>query len=168
MKIKTRKIALIGILISLAIILGFIERTIPVNFIVPGAKLGLANIVTLISLYIMTFKEASLVLVGRIVIISFLFGSLSSLLFSLSGGVLALIIMGGFIKFDKTSIIGVSILGAIAHNVGQLLMAALVINNINIFYYLPLLLVFAIPTGLLVGTTSKLMLVFIRNNIKID
>ena len=168
MKINTRKLALIGILISQAMILGFIERTIPVSFIVPGAKLGLANIITLISLYILTFKEASLVLVGRIVIISFLFGSMSSLLYSLSGGILALIIMGSFIKFDKASIIGVSILGAIAHNIGQLLIAALVISNINIFYYLPLLLVFAIPTGLLVGTTSKLMLAFIRNNIKID
>ncbi|MBN2259149.1 MAG: Gx transporter family protein [Clostridiales bacterium] len=168
MKITTKKIALIGILISQAMILGFIERFIPIGFIVPGVKLGLSNIVTLISLYMLTFRETSLVLFGRIILLSFMFGSMSSLLYSLSGGIFALLVMALCMKIDKFSIIGISVLGAIAHNLGQLLMAALIISNLNIFYYLPLLMVFAIPTGLLIGTTSKLLLEFIQRNIDLS
>ncbi len=164
MKMNTRKLALIAVLISQAMILGFIERFLPVNFIVPGAKLGLANIITLVALYILTFRETTLVLVGRIVLLSFMFGSISGMLYSLSGGFFALITMYWAIKTKKISIIGISIIGAVFHNIGQLLMAALVINNLNIFYYLPLLLIFAIPTGLFIGTTSKFLLNYLNKN----
>ncbi|OPL09223.1 MAG: hypothetical protein AVO33_07100 [delta proteobacterium ML8_F1] len=167
MKVQTNKTALIGVLIAQAMILGFIERLIPLNFVVPGAKLGLANIVTLVSLYLLTFKETGLVLIGRILLLGFLFGSLSSLLYSLSGGILALIIMGILIKGEALGIIGISILGAVSHNVGQLMMAALVIENFNIMYYLPLLLVFAVPTGIVVGTTSKLLLKYLKRQVTI-
>jgi heptaprenyl diphosphate synthase len=163
MKLGIRKISLIAVLISQAIILGFIERFIPVNFIVPGAKLGLANIVTLVSIYMLTFKETSLVLGGRIVLIAFMFGSVSSMLYSFSGGFLALMAMYLAKRSDSISIIGISIIGAVFHNIGQLLMAALVIENVNIFYYLPLLLLFAVPTGLLIGTTTKLLLKYLES-----
>jgi len=167
MRINTKKIALIGVLIAQAMILGFIERLIPLNFMVPGAKLGLANIVTLVSLYLLSYKETGLVLVGRILLLAFLFGSLSSLLYSLSGGLLALLVMGILVRWKALSMISVSIMGAVSHNIGQLLMAALVIENFNIFYYLPLLLVFAVPTGIVVGTTSRLLLKYLRHHVRI-
>jgi heptaprenyl diphosphate synthase len=154
--------ALIAVLIAQAIVLGFIERMIPVNFIVPGAKLGLANIITLVALYILTFRETTLVLVGRVVLIALLFGSVSSLLYSLSGGVLALLGMYLAKKTGKISIIGISIIGAVMHNIGQLLMASLVISNLNMFYYLPFLLVFALPTGLIIGLTSRLIIKYLE------
>ena len=140
MRINTKKLVLIAILISQAIILGFVERFIPISFIVPGAKLGLANIITLIALYILTVRETSFILFGRIVLLSFMFGSVSSLLYSISGGYLALIAMYLAMRTKNLSIIGISVIGAVFHNVGQLAMAALIINNLNIFYYLPLLL----------------------------
>ncbi len=166
MRINTKKIALIGVLIAQAMILGFIERLIPLNFMVPGAKLGLANIVTLVSLYLLSDKETVLVLVGRILLLAFLFGSLSSLLYSLSGGLLALLVMGILVRWKAISMISVSIMGAVCHNVGQLLMAALVIENFNIFYYLPLLLAFAVPTGIVVGTTSRLLLKYLQHHVR--
>ncbi len=161
MRINTRKMALIAVLIAQAIVLGFIERLIPISFVVPGAKLGLANIITLVTLYILTFRETTLVLVGRIVLIGLLFGSVSSLLYSLSGGVLALVGMYLAKKSGKISIIGISIIGAVLHNIGQLIMASLVISNLNMFYYLPLLLVFALPTGMVIGVASRLIIKYL-------
>lgn len=162
MRINTRKMALIAVLIAQAMVLGFIERLIPVNFIVPGAKLGLANIITLVALHLFTFRESGMVLIGRILLVALLFGSMSSLLYSLSGGILALLGMALMLKVGKFSIVGISIVGAVLHNIGQLLMAALIISNLNIFYYLPWLLVFAVPTGLVVGFTSRLILNYLE------
>jgi len=163
MNVNTKKITLISILISQAIILGYFERFIPINFIVPGAKLGLANIVTLISLFLLTFKETTFIMVSRVILLSFMFGSLPGIIYGLSGGILALTAMYIAIKTGKISIIGVSIIGAVFHNIGQLIIAAIIINNINIFYYLPLLLIVAIPTGIFIGLTSKFLLKYLKS-----
>lgn len=165
MRINTRKIAMIAVLIAQAMVLGFIERLIPVNFIVPGAKLGLANIITMVSLYLFTVRETTMVLIGRILLVALLFGSVSSLLYSLAGGLLALVGMAVLYRSGRFSIIGISIVGAVLHNIGQLLMAALIIQNLNIFYYLPWLLVFAIPTGLVVGVTSRLIMKYLEGHV---
>lgn len=162
MNLNIKKITLISILISQAIILGYFERFMPINFIVPGAKLGLANIVTLISLFLLTFKETSFIMISRVILLSFMFGSLPGIVYGLAGGMLALTAMYLAIRMGKISIIGVSIIGAVFHNIGQLIVAAIIINNINIFYYLPLLLLMAIPTGIFIGFTSKFLLKYLK------
>ncbi|OPJ56366.1 Gx transporter family protein [Alkalithermobacter paradoxus] len=157
---KTRKLVIIAIFVSQAMALHIIESSIPNPLIAisPGAKLGLSNIITLTSLKIFGFKESLLILVLRIAL-STLWGSMSSFLFSLVGGVLSLVAMATLLKLlkERLSIIGVSIVGAIFHNIGQLLVASIVIQNINIFIYLPVLLLSSIPTGLFIGIVCKFL-----------
>lgn len=151
-----RKLVLFSVLIAQAMILSFIERFIPLPIAIPGAKLGLANIVTLIVLYKFGFKAAFGMLVGRIFLTSFLFGNFAMMLYSLAGGLMALFAMQ--LSKNFFSMIGVSIFGAIMHNVGQVTVAALIIENLNMAYYLPILLIIAIPTGIFIGITGNYLL----------
>jgi heptaprenyl diphosphate synthase len=164
---RAKKITLLAILVSQAMVLSFFERFLPLSFAVPGAKLGLANIVTLIALKKLNLKETFLVVITRVILSSFMFGSLSSLIYSLFGAVLAMSVMAIAMKlFSKNiSIYGISILGAVFHNVGQILAASLVLDSINIFYYLPMLLIAAIPTGFLIGLLSKYLLKYLDTHI---
>lgn len=153
---SARKLVFFSILIAQAMVLSFIEQFIPLPVAIPGAKIGLANLVTLIVLYKFGFKPAFSILIGRIFLISFLFGNFAMLWYSLAGGLLALITMALSKRFF--SMIGVSILGALMHNVGQVCIAAMVIANLKIAYYLPVLLLIAIPTGLFIGLTGRYLL----------
>ena len=158
------KMTLIALLISQAIVLSFFERFIPISFAIPGAKLGLANIITLIALMRLSKSETLFIVVSRVILASFMFGSMSSLLYSMSGALLAFVVMSllSSLLNDSVSIFGVSIAGAVAHNVGQVIAAALVIENVNIFYYLPLLLLIALPTGFAIGLVSKQVLKYLK------
>lgn len=165
-----RKIALNGIMISLALVLSFVERFIPLGIIVPipGIKLGLANIVTMFALFYSGFASALTITVLRCVLSALMFGGLSSLLFSLSGAMLALLIMTlmkpGFNKFF--SLIGISMSGAALHNIGQIVMASLMMRNTAVFSYLPLLLLAGIVTGLLTAVVAANLFVMIdRTNV---
>ncbi len=161
---KTRKLVFVSVLVAQAMILSFIERMIPVPFIAPGAKLGLANIITVTAVYMLTFKEAAAVVLLRIILTATTFGSLSSFLYSLSGGVLSLLVMASIVKVfrNEVSLVGVSISGAIAHNVGQLIVAAFVINSFLIITYLPILLIVAIPTGIFVGFVARFLINYLE------
>lgn len=161
---KFRRMIFISILLSQALVLSYIERSIPVNFAVPGAKLGLANIITLTSLYFLTFKEALTLVILRTILTSFFGGSVSFFLYSIAGGLFSFIIMYLLIKFgkDKVSTIGVSVVGAVFHNIGQLSVAGLMIKNFNIIWYLPFLMFSGVVTGLVVGFTSKYLIGSLR------
>lgn len=157
---NTRKIIFLSILVAQALVLFIVESMIILPFIAPGAKLGLSNIVIVISLYTFSFWETLLVLLLKIILSTFFVGSLATFLYSLLGGIFSLLAMYFIKKIGKhnVSIIGVSIIGAIFHNIGQITAAALVIKNMNIFVYLPVLFITAIITGLFIGMVSKLML----------
>lgn len=161
---RTQKLIFISILVSQGIVLSIIERMIPLNFTIPGAKLGLANIVTLTSLYLLSFKETLAVVILRTIMTSFIAGSISSFLYSFSGAMLSFFVMYLLILFgkDKVSTIGVSIVGGVFHNIGQLIVAALIIQNISIMTYLPFLMITGLVTGLMVGVTVKYLLVHLR------
>lgn len=153
-----KKITINSLLISLALVLSYMERFIPLNLIVPvpGVKLGLANIVTMFALFYLGISSAVTITILRCLLSSFLFGGMSSLLYSLSGAFLALIIMT-ILKYgyDKIfSLIGISIAGAAFHNLGQILMASLMMRNAAIFSYLPLLLLTGLVTGLFTALVS--------------
>ena len=153
-----KKIALNGILISLALVLSFTERLIPLNLLVPlpGVKLGLANIVTMFALFYMGVPSAITITVLRCVLASFLFGGMSSLFYSLSGAFLALVTMMilkfGYMKIF--SLVGISMGGAAAHNIGQILMASLFMKNTAVFAYAPVFLLAGLVTGLLTSVVS--------------
>ena len=161
---KNQKIVYISLLIAQALILGLIEKMIPVPFVCPGAKLGLANIVTVVALYSFNFTEVLTIVVLRVILLSIFGGSLSSFLYSLSGGILSFLAMFILLKLlhDKVGTIGVSVVGAVFHNIGQVMIASLVIQNIKMVYYLPILLIAGIGTGIFVGLTAQLLLTHLR------
>ena len=148
------RVAYFGVFTALALIFSYVEALIPINFGIPGVKLGLANLITLIALYKITVKDAYLISVVRVVLSGFIFGNLFAILYSLAGGLLSLTIMTLFIKSDKFSVYGVSMAGGVFHNVGQLIMAMLVVESVSIAGYLPALLVSGLITGLVIGVVS--------------
>lgn len=155
---KTSKMVYIGLLVAQALVLYIFEGMIPVPFITPGAKLGLANLIIVIGLYTLdNYKEAFLVLLLRLILSTMFGGNLSSFLFSLAGGILSfsiMVIIKESLK-DKVSIIGVSAAGAVFHNIGQLLMASIMVRNIGVMLYLPLLSIAGIGTGIFIGITAN-------------
>lgn len=155
MKAKT---ANIGIAIALALIVSYVEMLIPFNFGIPGIKLGLTNVVIIIMLYLFGWKSAFLVSVSRIFLAGFLFGNMSMILYSLAGGVLSLAVMTIMKNLKGFSVIGVSILGGITHNIGQIVVAILVVENVKMVYYLPVLLISGLITGMLIGVVAKEMI----------
>ncbi|MEW8993969.1 Gx transporter family protein [Clostridium sp.] len=152
-----RKMIYISLLVAMSLVLHIFENMIPVPFITPGTRLGLANIITVIALYTLSYKEAFLVLFLRILLSVMFGGSVSRLIYSLSGGILSYIFMV-FTKYlgkEKVSIIGVSCVGAVFHNVGQLLAASLIVKTMSVMLYLPIMSVAGIGTGIFVGITSN-------------
>lgn len=150
-----KRVAYSAIMTSLAMIFSYIEVLIPFHFGIPGIKLGLANLVVVIALYILKPTQALLISVARIVLVSFLFGSMSSMLYSLAGGILSFLVMLLLKKCGGFSMMGISIAGGVSHNIGQLLVAAMVVESMNIFYYMPVLLVAGLITGMLIGIVAK-------------
>lgn len=148
------RVAYFGVFTALALIFSYVETLIPINFGIPGVKLGLANLITLIALYKMTVKDAFLISIVRVVLSGFIFGNLFAILYSLAGGVLSLAVMTVFKKSDRFSIFGVSMAGGVFHNVGQLIMAMIVVESVTIAGYLPVLLVSGLLTGFLIGFIS--------------
>jgi heptaprenyl diphosphate synthase len=159
---KTKHVATFGMLIALAFILSYIETMIPVMVPVPGIKLGLANLVVLVALYSMGFREAFLLSMIRIVLVGFTFGSLSTMLFSFAGGILSLTLMAIFQKSKLFSMTGISIIGGLGHNIGQILVAMLVVQNLNLVYYLPILMISGLITGTVVGLVGALIVRSLR------
>jgi len=140
-----------GLLIALAMVMSYVEVLIPFDLGVPGVKLGLANLVTMVALYSLGERPALAVSLLRIVLTGFTFGNLSSMLYSLAGGLVSFCAMvlakrsGGF---GRT---GVSITGGVFHNIGQLFVASLVVETFAVFWYFPVLLLAGALTGTLIG-----------------
>ncbi len=154
---KTR-VAHFGVYTALALIFSYVETLIPLNFGIPGVKLGLANLIILVALYKMNLKEAYILSVVRVVLSGFIFGNLFSIVYSLAGGLLSLTVMAVLKKSNQFSTIGISIAGGVFHNVGQLLMAMIVLESFNIVYYFPVLLVSGAITGCVIGIVANEML----------
>ncbi|MCM1285946.1 MAG: Gx transporter family protein [Acetobacter sp.] len=154
-KNKVKHIALFGMMVALAFTFSYLESLIPFNFGIPGIKLGLANLVVVIALYTMKPGEAFSIVLIRVFLAGLTFGNAYSIAYSLCGGVLSFAVML-LVKKTKLSVIGVSMLGGICHNIGQIIVAAIIMNTKRIAYYLPVLLVAGVATGLLIGIVSKL------------
>jgi len=154
---KAGKIAFFGMMVALAFTFSYLESLIPFNFGIPGVKLGLANLVVVVALYTMKPGEAFFIAIARILLAGLTFGNAYSLAYSLCGGILSFAVMLLF-KRTKLSVIGVSILGGICHNIGQIIVAAIVMDTIRIAYYLPVLLIAGLVTGLLLGIVSKMII----------
>lgn len=151
-----KRTVIVAIFAAVAVVLSLIEAQIPLaslGLMVPGAKLGLANIMILTCIVFLRGRDAFMLVILKTLLVAFLFGSFSSLLFSLFGSVFSFIVMFVLVllRADRISLIGISIAGGVAHNIGQLLAAAMVFSSFSILYYLPWLLVTGIVTGVAVG-----------------
>lgn len=152
------KVAYFGVFTALALIFSYVETLIPIHLGIPGVKLGLANLIIVITLYKMGTKEAYVLSVVRVVLAGFIFGNMFSILYSMSGGLLSLSVMTLLKKTNKFSVMGVSMAGGVFHNIGQILMAAIVLDSLSITYYLPVLLISGVLTGFLIGFIANEML----------
>jgi len=157
---RSKNIARLSILTAVAIVLSIIENFIPLPFIAPGAKLGLANIITMICIVTMTYKETFLILVTRIFLSAIFGAGLSGFMYSFTGGVLSFIAMVLVKELFKSHIssIGISVTGAVFHNVGQVLVAVLILNNILIMTYLPVLVIVGTISGAFIGASTNYFL----------
>lgn len=155
--------AYFGVFTALALIFSYVESLIPIHFGVPGIKLGLANLLIVIFLYKRNAKEALLLSVIRIVLSGFLFANLFSILYSLAGGILSLAVMAYLKKRGTFSVVGISIAGGVAHNLGQLVVAMLVVETYRVGYYFPVLLIAGVLTGMLIGIVAVEILKRLKN-----
>lgn len=157
-----KKIPYYGLFAALAILMGYVEMLIPVPVPIPGVKLGLANVIIIIMMYFMDTKSAFFVSLIRVVLSGLLFAGFAGLLYSLAGAMLSFAVMALLKKTDKLSIVGVSIAGGVFHNVGQIIVAALAVENVKMAYYLPFLLVSGVVTGMLIGIVAKTALGYLK------
>lgn len=155
---RNKKIAIRGVLIALAMILSYIESFIPVSSAIPGIKLGLANIVTIYALERLGAKDALVISLLRIFLSSFLFGNPAMMVYSLSGALLSILVMSLLSRIVKFGIIGISVAGAVSHNIAQCAAAALLLQNTNVMQYVPVLVLSGIAAGIITGIISAAVL----------
>ncbi|MBQ3466694.1 MAG: Gx transporter family protein [Oscillospiraceae bacterium] len=155
---KTQKLTVMALTTAIALVLSFIESQIPAFVAVPGVKMGLANIAIVYALYRLGWKEAALISLIRVVLVSLLFGSAASFLYSLAGAVLSLLGMALLKKTGKITEIVVSVAGGVLHNIGQIAMASIILETDALRYYLPFLLVSGILAGVVIGLISGILI----------
>ena len=160
---NSKRIATYGLFIALAFIFSYIESLIPIPFPVPGIKLGLANLVIIITIYGVGIKEALILSVIRIILVGLIFREPSTLLFSLAGGLFSWLLMAIFFKLKLFSMVGISVIGGITHNIGQIAVAMLYVNNSGLIYYLPFLMISGVVSGTLIGILGALTIKRLKN-----
>lgn len=161
---KTKVIARFGILTALALVLGFAEQWIPIAPGIPGIKLGLGNTVLLYAVYMASPAEAVMLMVCKVVLSGFLFAGFSAMLYSLAGGILSLVVMLVLCKMPKVGVIGVSAAGAVAHNIGQLAVASLMLGVGTVWAYLPALMLSGVVMGPITGYIAKSVFTYLQKS----
>lgn len=163
----------LGFLLAVALILSYVESLIPFTFGIPGIKLGLPNLIVILLLYsaklpVRGAREALLVNGMRIILSGFLFGSMYSILYALAGAVFSFTVMVSARRCRCFSMIGVSVLGGVFHNIGQTLVAMFVVETFAVLYYLPILIVAGVVTGAVLGIAGMELLPYLRQNVETE
>lgn len=158
MQSLSRRTARLGVLVTLGILFGYIESLISIPIRIPGIKIGISNIVSVVSLYLLGPIDALVVSILRVLLSGILFGSGFSILYSISGAIISFLLMLLAYKLDIFSVIGVSVIGGVAHNIGQLLIACIVVKLPAIMGYTPWLIIFGVVAGLIVGAVSNIII----------
>lgn len=163
-----KKTAYLGMFTALAFVFSYIEFLLPINLGIPGIKLGLANLVIIVSLYTMGTSWAFTLSLVRILLTGLTFGNPASMIYSLAGGMLSLAIMIIAKRCKLFSVTGVSVLGGVFHNVGQILAAVFVVETTSLLYYLPVLVLSGIVAGVLIGILSSILIRHLRKITQIE
>ncbi len=161
-----KKLTTLSLIIATAMILSYLESLIPAFVAVPGVKVGLSNIATVFALYILGAPAAVAVSIVRVVLSFLLFGNMAMMIYSLSGAVFALLFMISFKRIGIFSEVGISILGGVAHNAGQVTAAAFMMENGGIIYYFVPLIISGTLAGIIVGIISAILIKRLKNIIK--
>ncbi|MEE1077878.1 MAG: Gx transporter family protein [Agathobacter sp.] len=157
-----KKIAYLSMFLALALVCSYVETLIPFPIGIPGVKLGLTNIIVILVLYCIGEKEAILISILRIFLSGFMFGNAFAIIYSLAGGILSFIFMMLMKRTKKFSVITVSVAGGISHNIGQMLLASVLIESYYIVSYLPVLLISGTITGFLIGVLGQEIIIRIK------
>lgn len=157
-----KKLTILGLLLANALVLSYVESLFGFYIGIPGAKLGLANLVTLLLLYTYGAKEAVIMNLLRILMTGFLFSGLFGIIYSIVGAGFSFMAMYLVKKTGKFSILGVSITGGVTHNIGQLMVAMILMGNQNVIFYLPVLLIAGTVTGMILGYIGALLLPYLK------
>ncbi|MFI3176382.1 MAG: Gx transporter family protein [Eubacteriales bacterium] len=152
------QVAIGGVLLSLAILVSYVELIIPIPVPIVGMKLGLVNVVILVVLYLLGTKEAYVITITRVFLVSLLFGNAFSMVYSLSGAICSIAVMSLLKSKTKTSLIAISIAGALFHSIGQVAVAVVILHSLAILVYLPSLLLVGMITGALIGMIAQQVL----------
>lgn len=163
MKMKT---AHMGLLLSFALILSYIETLIPFSFGIPGIKLGLANAAVLMCICLLGYKEGLMLAVLKVLLTGLLFGNLFMMLYSFSGAVCSYLVMAIMVRSGRFHIPVISGIGGVFHNMGQLLVAYFVVETYGIWYYMPILIVAGLITGVLTGIVASFALPYVKKIIE--
>ena len=155
---RNRRITLLGVIATIAIVLSYIEAMIPPLVAIPGVKMGLANIAVMFALYKFGIREAAVISIVRNIAVFLLFGGFIALIYSLAGSVLSLLVMFLLKRFLPFSEIGVSVSGGVAHNIAQITVAIFAFSTPSLILYLPFLLISGTVAGVLVGITSGILI----------
>ena len=171
MQDKIRNITILAALSAFAIILGYVETLIPLNFGIPGIKLGLANLVIVVMLFAdrfsFGFRDTLIVNLIRIFIVGIMFSNVYGIIYSLCGGLVSLLVMYLLKRTGAVSVLGVSIIGGVMHNLAQLIVAMIVVEQLKVIYYAPVLLLSGSICGAVIGVAGGILSSRI-NKIKID
>ena len=154
---RTKKLALAALLTALALVLSYLEALVPLSIAVPGVKLGLPNLVVIFALYRLRPRTAALISLLRVVLVSVLFGSALSLAYSAAGAVLSFLVMFCLKKSGIFGCVGVSVAGAVSHNLAQILTAALLLETGRLAWYFPVLCLSGTVAGICIGLVSALL-----------
>lgn len=162
---RAKKITWAAILVTLGLLLSFVENMVPLPIPFPGVKLGLANLIVLLGFAVLSPMEVLLVSAFRVLLVGMLFGGLSSMLYAAFGAALSFTLMLLTFKLlkDKVSQIGISIMGAIGHNAGQIMAAVVMLGTFKIISYLPILMISGIITGFMTGFIANFVLKHLRH-----
>lgn len=153
-----KRIAADGLFLALALVVSYIEVLIPIPVGIPGVKIGLANAVIMVLLFFTTWQRTLLISVVRILLAGFLFGNPMTIVYSLAGGILSLFVMVILRKIREFSVVGISVGGGVAHNIGQLSVAVLLMENARIYYYVPVLLITGTIAGIAIGVLTGILI----------
>ncbi len=155
---NTKKITFYGMFLGVALIFSYVEQLIPINVGVPGVKLGLANIITMLLLYFIGVRAAVIISVLRILLSGMLFGNGFAIVYSLAGAASSILAMSLLKKSGKFGFVGISVMGGVFHNIGQIIVAAIVLETGALIYYLPVLIISGLTAGIVIGVLSGFMM----------
>lgn len=158
---------MLSVLVALGMILSYVEMLMPAFVAIPGVKLGLANIATVFALYMLGIHDAVLTSLFRVILSSLLFGNTLSLLYSVAGAILSLVVMIIAERVIKLSPVGVSALGGVFHNLGQTIAAAIVLKSLGVFFYFPVLIISGVVAGVVIGIASGVIITRLKKTANI-